>query len=351
MRVLFLPLYPPEFASSRYRVYQYLPLLRELGVEPEVDPAPGATLWARAASRGSRLRLEAACLRTALARARRAGCYDAVVLQKACTPSMLRGVASQLLRSSASLFYDIDDAVYISPPHRFRGPARLLQDPREPEVLARGARAVLAGSGELARWAGSVGGRPVLLPTCVDTDRFAPAPEGPASGVVGWIGSPSTAGSLSAIGGALARVCAETGARFVAVGADRLPEGVDGELVPWSLDCEARLVAGFTVGVAPLPDTPWNRGKCALKALLYMSCAVPVVASPVGALAEVVVDGETGILASTEAEWEEALRRLLGDPALRRRMGRAGRERVRERYCLRVGAGTLARVLAGEAAG
>ncbi|HEM45491.1 MAG TPA: glycosyltransferase, partial [Alphaproteobacteria bacterium] len=127
-----------------------------------------------------------------------------------------------------------------------------------------------------------------------------------------------------------------------------LPSGIHGDLVSWSLESEAEAVASFAVGIAPLPDTPWNRGKCALKALLYMSCAVPVVASPVGALAEVVVDGETGFLAGGDAEWEDALNRLLSDRALRRRMGEAGRERVLSKYSIGIGAEILAKALRGE---
>jgi len=348
MKALFLPLYPPETASSRYRIYQYLPLLRDLGVEPEVYPAPSAALWAAAgASRRGRLALEAAYVRTALARARAAPKYDAVMIQKAVTPSMLRGLASLLRRRCRVLFYDIDDAVYVSPPHQFRGAARLLQRRSEAEELARSADAVLAGSGELVRWAGEVGGNPILLPTCVDADRFAPAAERPSS-VVGWIGSPSTAEALSLAAGPLSRACEWTGARFVAVGAGGLPDGVHGESAAWSLEGEAGAVASFAVGIAPLPDTPWNRGKCALKALLYMSCAVPVVASPVGALKEVVVDGETGFLARNDAEWENALVRLLSDGQLRRRMGEAGRQRVLSHYSIGVGAEIMARALRGE---
>jgi glycosyltransferase involved in cell wall biosynthesis len=93
---------------------------------------------------------------------------------------------------------------------------------------------------------------------------------------------------------------------------------------------------GIAVGLMPLDDDPWARGKCAFKAIQYMALGIPAVASPVGANREVIRDGETGFLPADEREWVETLDRLLADPALARRIGAAGRREIEARYSLDV---------------
>ncbi|HSW31540.1 MAG TPA: glycosyltransferase family 4 protein, partial [Longimicrobiales bacterium] len=111
----------------------------------------------------------------------------------------------------------------------------------------------------------------------------------------------------------------------------RLP-GVAFERVRWSAEREAEVLASLDVGLYPLDDTPWTRGKCGFKALQYLSCGVPCVASPVGVLRDIVRPGVTGLHAGDPEGWAAALARLLGDAAERRRMGEAGRALVEEGY-------------------
>ena len=121
--------------------------------------------------------------------------------------------------------------------------------------------------------------------------------------------------------------------------------GLTVEHVPWSDEAEAAAIGGCDVGILPLPDDRWTRGKCAFKALQYMASGLPVVASPVGVNREVVVEGETGFLPRDDAQWAERLNRLLDDAALRETMGRAGRERVEARYATSILAKQLAKRL------
>ncbi len=102
----------------------------------------------------------------------------------------------------------------------------------------------------------------------------------------------------------------------------------------WNLRTELEDLHGFDIGIMPMPDTEWTRGKCGFKALLYMSCAIPPVCSPVGVTTDIVQDGQNGLLATTTGEWVEKLSLLVEDPALRRRMGEAGRQTVEEKYSL-----------------
>jgi glycosyltransferase involved in cell wall biosynthesis len=121
--------------------------------------------------------------------------------------------------------------------------------------------------------------------------------------------------------------------------------GVPIEIVNWSEASETAQLHGFDIGIMPLTDDPWARGKCGFKLIQYMACGLPVVASPVGVNCQIVEHGGNGYLAGTEAEWVSALTTLLDDAALRERLGRAGRLKVEQRYCLQKTGPELAALL------
>ena len=157
---------------------------------------------------------------------------------------------------------------------------------------------------------------------------------------MGWIGTPTTAVYLRAIAAPLARLAAKRKFVFRVSGSGD-PIAMDGVSVanePWSLDGEVQLFNTCDVGVYPLADDEWARGKCGFKAIQFMACGVPVVASAVGVNREIIHDGVNGFLASNDDEWVEKVGRLLDDPSLRRRLGTAGRQTIEVRYSLRVNA-------------
>ena len=121
--------------------------------------------------------------------------------------------------------------------------------------------------------------------------------------------------------------------------------GISIDNTPWALDREVHLFNTCDVGVYPLADDEWSKGKCGFKAIEFMSCGVPVVAAAVGVNREIIQDGVNGFLASTEQEWIDKVGRLLADPDLRRAFGAAGRRTVEERYSLGVNAPKLAATL------
>jgi glycosyltransferase involved in cell wall biosynthesis len=131
--------------------------------------------------------------------------------------------------------------------------------------------------------------------------------------------------------------------RLVLIGIDEYRlEGVAVECRPWRADREVEDLWSFDVGIMPLSDDPWARGKCAMKAIQYLGVAVPAVVSPIGANRDVVQDGASGFHAQTEEEWVRALERLLGSVELRSRMGAEGRRRVEEAYSAEVQAPRIA---------
>jgi glycosyltransferase involved in cell wall biosynthesis len=188
------------------------------------------------------------------------------------------------------------------------------------------------------------------IPTSVDTSRWVPratAAPNPGVPIVGWIGSPTTGQYIRQLAPVLQRVAATHRFRMRISGAGAPVEmpGVSVDDVPWALEREVELFNTCDVGVYPLPDDEWSKGKCGFKAIQFMACGVPVVASAVGVNREIVEDGVNGFLASTADEWVDKLGRLLTDPALRRRFGDAGRRTIEQRYSLEVNAPHLAEVL------
>jgi glycosyltransferase involved in cell wall biosynthesis len=216
------------------------------------------------------------------------------------------------------------------------------------DTVMAGAAAITAGNNALADYAKQRNGNTHFSPTVVDTERYVPQRhEAHAAFTVGWIGSPSTATYLTEIAEPLSLLGREGRVRFVVVGG-KAPKVADVEVVEldWEERSEIETINGFDVGVMPLPDDDWARGKCAFKLIQYMACAVPVVASPVGANLDVVGSG-CGLLASTTQEWLDALRNLRDQPALRRTLGDAGREQVVKRYSLHQNLPVLADVIRG----
>jgi len=299
-------------APFRQRIKPYLPLLAERGIQAEVvELAAGA--WAR---RGQ---------------FRRARGFDGVLLHR----KTLTAWDAHALGDAGPLLYDFDDAVMFQ--------ARLPEVPhpgRERRFQRTVARAdlVIAGSPNLATHA-DLGGatRVEIIPTGLDTGAFVPkaAYEAHHDRVrLVWIGSASTLRQLRTLGPVLEAVGRHVPGVSLRVIADAMLKvpGLDITNVPWSLQKEAHLLAEADIGIAPLPDTPYTRGKCGFKVLQYMAAGLPVVASPVGVNAEYVRPEETGLHATTSREWTAAVERLAADPALRERMGRAGRQRVEREF-------------------
>ncbi|MCX5675057.1 MAG: glycosyltransferase family 4 protein [Planctomycetota bacterium] len=298
-------------AAFRQRIEPYLGALAARGIAAEVvELAAGP--WAR---RGQMLR---------------ARDFDGVLLHR----KILSWLDARRLARARRLIYDFDDAVM----YQARAPERPHAGRLRRFMRTVGlADLVIAGSPILATHADLAGARQSeVVPTGLDARRFAPKEDygRPGSPHLVWIGSRSTLKQLEpfrptlealgrALPGATLRIIAD---------AELHVDGLRIENVPWRLEDEGRLLAQGDIGIAPLPDTPYTRGKCGFKVLQYMAAGLPVVTSPVGVNAEYVRPEETGLHAGPAEEWVAAIRRLAADPALREHMGRAGRRRVENEF-------------------
>jgi glycosyltransferase involved in cell wall biosynthesis len=273
--------------------------------------------------------------------------FDLLWVEKELFPWLPYRFENLLLGRRIPYVVDYDDAVF----HRYdRHNSPLVRSllGKKIDALMHHAKTVVAGNQYLADRASSAGAAKIeYLPSVVDTDRYTTGQKTADQFRIGWIGSPVTAPFLGLIRDALAEVVGQTGAHLVLVGAgerDTLP-GLGKELHPWSEDSEVELIKSFDVGIMPLPDGPFEQGKCGYKLIQYMACGLPVVASPVGVNKRIVEQKKTGFLASNTAEWVEALVQLSRDAGMRAALGKAGRGKVEQEYCLQVTSPRLVKIL------
>lgn len=261
----------------------------------------------------------------------RAGQYDVVVIQrKLYAPWFVRALRRRVSR----LVFDFDDAIF-SKSSGHASPSRMAKF----EVICQGADLLLAGNDYLARAAQKAGADPAsvhTIPTSVVLEELDPnsIPDKPEQPTLVWIGSSSTRRYLDFLTPALERLGQQFPDLTLKVISDFQfhLDAMEVNNVPWSLQAEAVELASSDIGIAPMIDDPWTRGKCALKVLQYMAVGLPVVSSRCGANEEVVIDAETGYLADSEEDWCQAVGKLLNDVELARQLGQAGRRRVAQYY-------------------
>jgi glycosyltransferase involved in cell wall biosynthesis len=289
----------------------------------------------------------------AIALWREARAADVVVVQRVLSTWM-----NLLLRASRRpVVFDVDDALqyirqsqYASAlaPRTLRDRALVLY-----RTIARGSRfysarrrplrgmlrladAIVAGNRALATEFSEVNDRVVVLPTAVPVETYPARTQGESRPVrIGWIGVPSNLFHLELLRETFAELARRYGddVRLVIVssrGVEGLP--IATEFVQWTLETESEQVSRFDIGIMPLHDDFFSRGKCSFKAIYCMAHGVPVVISPVGMNAELVEHGVNGFLASDAGEWTAALSALIDDVALRSRMGAAARRTIEREY-------------------
>lgn len=350
IKVLGFALYGSLAASTRVRLEQYAPGLQQHGIDLQVTSLLGND-YVSGRFNGTRLPW-GSLLKGGWDRLRwlqRARQFDLAIVYCELFP-LLPGTFERRL-IGIPYIYDFDDAFYL----RYRiGGKRVLQGVlgHKFDQVMGGAAAVTAGNQVLADYASQHNPRAYLLPTVVDVSRYLALRREPSGKfIVGWIGSPSTSTYLPELIEPLRQLGREGEVEFVVVGGKAPPiPGVHITEIPWSEDSEVNVINTFDVGLMPLPDDAWARGKCAYKLIQYMACGLPVVGSPVGANKDVVTP-ECGFMASSATEWATALRRLRDDPHLRAQMGRAGRERVVARYSLQTNVPQLASIIKNVARG
>jgi glycosyltransferase involved in cell wall biosynthesis len=349
MKVLLLCRYDRLSASTRHRFLQYLPLLKQQNIHADFSPFfsdeyllalySGKSCW--------RLILSAYWKRIKILFKVRS--YDLIWIHIEIFPH-IPAFVERLLRFLGVIYIvDYDDAFYHNYDKNPHWLIRMLLC-KKIDVVMRSSSLVIVGNDYLYGRAQSSGANLIeLIPTVVDLNRY-PAVQSTNNKpmVIGWIGSPSTSKYLLTISSIYKSLLSEFDVRFVAVGAKQETlKGLPIEVLPWSEETEFQLIQSFDIGIMPLTDSPWERGKCGFKLIQYMACGLPVVASPIGVNNQIVENGINGFLANDAREWLESLRKLLKDENLRTNMGEKGRDIVEKNYSLQVQSTRLRKIIKG----
>lgn len=324
-------------ASTRQRIVQAIPYLEQAGLSVDIHPLFDNDYLGRLFSGQNR-----PASGVALAYAKRVADlfdtrdHDFLWVHCELFP-YLPGFMERLIGISGKpVIFDYDDAIFHQYDQHPNAVVRALLGNKLAPLLRR-TDIAFCGNAYLRAYADRHCGRTEIIPTTVDTSLYMPRGAGAAGApvTVGWIGSPSTWRYCEALTGVLEDYASLAGRAVLIVGAQHAGSGASSfEFRNWSEASEITDIQRMDIGIMPVPDEPWARGKCGYKLIQYMACGVPVVASPVGVNREIVEHGVNGFLATTDDEWRHALGMLAADAPLRAAMGRAGRAKVESHYSI-----------------
>jgi glycosyltransferase involved in cell wall biosynthesis len=337
--------------GQRYRLEQWDPHLRkhhQIHLDFEVFESPRLTevLYqpGRTLEKATLLIRDTWRRRQALARART---YDGVVIYREAAALGPAVYERLLARTRAPIILDFDDAIWMPGPGSVNGLFARLKFPGKTTTICRQATVVTVGNQYLAGWARARNPNVFVVPTTIELDLYPVQPELPDESpfVIGWTGSHATLMHLEGARGPIERLATRHQVRLRVI-CSRPPlrpfRGVETEFIPWQEAREAEEVGRCHVGIMPLPDDEFARGKCGLKALQFMATGRPVVLSPVGVNREIVKNGENGLVAGSEDDWLAALESLATDPPRRRSLGAAARRTVETCYASTIAADRFA---------
>lgn len=329
MKVLFLTS-GAKTPSSRFRVHQYVPFLEKVGIKCLVAPLIPNKYY------GSRIRGMAPLLSAMKVGKRVYDIFrsleaDVIFLERDLLPLSSIWPERLLFRLNSNIIFDFDDAIFLKYKDKI-------------DWIIRKSKVVITGNDYLAAYANQYNRLVLTIPTSVDLEKYKSKDHQNTSEVpvIGWVGTSSNLCYLAALRKPLAELSNRYNFLFDVVSDDPQKacqilgdiSGLRLTTKKWSETSEINDLLNFDIGVMPLRDAEWEKGKCALKLIQYMALGIPSVASPVGENAKIISNGENGFLASSDIEWKEKLERLLNAPELRLRFGVEGRKLVEQNYSI-----------------
>lgn len=347
MKILFIEPYPIEGPSSRYRVEQYIPYLRNNGLECFVRPFVSTRFYKILYNRGCYVKKTLFFLWSAFKRFSDifiAVNSDIIFIHLEAFPIGPPVFEYLCKRLGKKIIYDLDDAIYMRSSSHANRFLAYLKSPSKIRKIIEISDTVITCNEYLADFARRFNKAVIPIHTSVDTEKFTVAGKTERQKekvTIGWIGSHSTKPYLEILNDVFAELAKRYRFRLKIIGGGDGYADIPGiEIInlKWCLEGEIGQFQSLDIGVYPLPDNEWVRGKTGFKTIQYMSVGIPCVASGVGANRRIIKDGINGFLAENKEEWVEKLSRLIDDPALRQRLGAAGRKTVEEKFSVKVNA-------------
>lgn len=327
--------------SQRFRFEHYFELLREAGFEFDyswlIDDQDDVVLY----SPGNLIRKSRFILKGWVRRFRdvlRAGRYDIIFIHREAFITGSVMFEKMFRNSGAKIVFDFDDAIWhfdVSEANRRLG---WLKRPSKTKDIISMADAVFAGNAYLADYASNYNDNVTIIPTTIDTDYHRQQPDRnwyPEQVCIGWTGSLTTVKHFRMIEPVLLSIRTAYGnkIRFKLIGdPSYFNESLGLKGTAWKLDTEIRDLSDIDIGIMPLPDDEWAKGKCGFKGLQYMAMEIPAVLSPVGVNSSMIANAKSGFLAESQEEWRAVLSYLIDNPEIRREVGKEARQVVWDRY-------------------
>lgn len=345
MRIVYFSKYSTIGPSSRYRIYQYLPYFNQAGIDVSIFPLFGPAyfrilfLHSKILSFVLRLIYVIPCFITRLIHVFRAKYYDMVIIEHQLFPYLPITFEKLIFYFNKKVILEMDDAIYLTHSHKI------------PPFIRRCTH-VIVGNKYLSNFVHKYNDKVTIIPTVIDMERFKNASprikyrscnnidelsHERKNLIIGWVGLPYNFRYVKMLEEVLNDISSKYPVSLRVISSKPISmRGISTEFRKWSLETEVDELYKLDIGIMPLSDDEWSRGKCGLKLLQYMAAGLPVVASPVGVNSEIVQDGKNGFLAWDEVDWYKKLSLLCENQQLRESLGQEGRKTVEERYSLSI---------------
>jgi len=339
-KILFIgPHRPNRSPSQRFRMEQYFPYLKKAGFEFDyswfINEKDDAVFYSQGKWPG-KLGLFLKAVRVRLNDVLKKNSYDFIFIQREAFMTGSVFFEKQLSRAKAKLIYDFDDAIWLDDTSLSNQRLKWLKRPGKIADIIHMADEVVAGNNFLAAYARQFNTNTHVIPTVIDTTVFVPIERKYKDKVsIGWSGSLTTKKHFEIIIPALERLKEKFSDKIelIHIGdANMIYGDLQIENIQWNFENEIADLSRIDIGLMPLPDDDWSKGKCGFKALLYMSLAIPPVVSAVGVNTEIVHDGLNGLLAHSLQDWVDKVSTLITSSDLRGKLGREARKTVEKKF-------------------
>lgn len=345
MKVIFFTKYARLGASSRLRTFQYIPFYEASGITCVVNSLFNEQYLKELYNKKKLSKLN--IIKSYLKRFYKLFSvrdFNIVVIEKELFPYLPSFGESLLNFFEVPFIVDYDDAIFLNYDLHPNFLVKKVLGKKIYSVMKR-ANTVIVGNDYLALKAKEAGAkRTVIIPTVVDTDKYRINDRKKSEKVViGWIGSPTTLKYVKEISPVLLQISSQSSTTIHLVGGKSGINVEDEKIIEWSEDSEIKSIQDFDIGIMPLAESEWEKGKCGYKLIQYMACGVPVIGSPVGANNQIIQHGVNGYKVSSAEEWKVAFEKLINSSELRTKMGLSGRILVETKYSLQQTAKTWLR--------
>jgi len=324
--------------GQRYRIEQWEAILKKFGVEINYAPFETAELNAHLYKEGKTFHKSKIVISSVVNRLRtllNTKKYDLVYVFREASLIGPAFFERMIERQNVPIVYDFDDAIFLPNVSVANAKFRFLKFPNKTATICRLATHITVGNTFLAEYAAQFNHNVSIIPSTIDTTKYIPRTDYDIVSIptIVWSGSITTIQHLETLSSVLQKLAKQERFKLRVIGAaDFHLEGVEIENIRWNAETESSDLCQGDIGIMPLPNDLWSKGKCGMKALQYMGTAIPTICSNVGANAEIISDGENGFLAENEKEWLEKLTKLLHSAEMRSRVGKAARKTVEQKY-------------------